>query len=238
MRIACVIPARAGSKRIVRKNMKLLAGRELVRWSIDAAVESGAFNAGVWVTSDDEAILWLAMAHRATPIQRPAALAEDHVSAHAPVTHAVGVIEAKDGPLDFVCLQQPTSPFVRPETYAAMAKRMVETERPGVCGAAPVPHKQHMISVERDPLIMRPLIAEYSDPRRHLPTEPHLVAKASPYFMRAALARDSWPVTSVRDLEGYRLSMVEAFDIDTPEEWEMAEIMAARLLEPERAHAY
>jgi len=141
----------------------------------------------------------------------------------------VALIEGERGALDFVCLQQPTSPFVRPETYAAMARRMVETDRPGVCGAGPVPHKQHMISVERDPLIMRPLIPEHSDPRRHLPTEPRLVAKVSPYFMRAALARDSWPVTSVRDLEGYKLGLWEAFDIDTPEEWDMAEVIAARL---------
>ncbi len=228
-RIACVIPARAGSKRIKSKNTKHLGGKELVRWSIDAAVESGAFNAGVWVTSDSEEILWLAMAHRATPIERPAALAEDHVSAHAPVTHAVGIIEASNGPLDYVCLQQPTSPFVRAESFAAMAKLMVETTRPGVCGAVAVPHKQHMIAYDREPLVMRPILGEFSDPRHHLPTEPHLVGKVCPYFMRAELARDSWPVTSVRDLLGYKLSMFEGFDIDTPEEWEMAEIMAARL---------
>ncbi len=94
-RLACVIPARAGSKRIPHKNLKELGGKPLVQWSIEATVASGAFTGGVWVTSDDEQILWLAMALGATPIERPAELAADHVSAHAPVTHAVALIEER-----------------------------------------------------------------------------------------------------------------------------------------------
>jgi CMP-N,N'-diacetyllegionaminic acid synthase len=229
VQIACVIPARANSKRIDKKNTRPLGGKSLMLWSIEAALESNVFTAGVWVSSDSDEILGIASGAGAEIIRRPPELAEDHVSSHAALTHAVEFVDTCPGGLDYVCLQQPTSPFVTARTFAAMTHAMQQTEWPGVCGAVEVPHKQHMLSFDQEPLVMRAILGEHSDPRIHLPTEPLLVARVCPYIMRVEFAMRDLPITSVRNLQGFRLGLIEGFDIDTIEEWNLGEVIAEYL---------
>ncbi|MDB4328187.1 NTP transferase domain-containing protein, partial [Akkermansiaceae bacterium] len=73
MRLA-IIPARGGSKRIPRKNILPFRGKPMIAWSIEAALESGCFDA-VIVSTDDPEISAIAQAHGATaPFMRPAEL--------------------------------------------------------------------------------------------------------------------------------------------------------------------
>lgn len=77
MSAIAIIPARGGSKRIPRKNLKPFDGVPMIARSIRTALASGLFNA-VIVSTDDEEIAELAMAHGAqVPFLRPAALADD-----------------------------------------------------------------------------------------------------------------------------------------------------------------
>ena len=76
MRLA-VIPARGGSKRIPRKNIRPFGGRPMIAWSIEAALQSGCFNR-VIVSTDDAQIAEVARAEGASvPFMRPAALSDD-----------------------------------------------------------------------------------------------------------------------------------------------------------------
>ena len=76
----CVIPARGGSKRILRKNIRQFHGRPMIGWSITAALDSGLFDRVV-VSTDDDQICEVARAYGAeVPFIRPKHLADDHAT--------------------------------------------------------------------------------------------------------------------------------------------------------------
>jgi pseudaminic acid cytidylyltransferase len=85
----CLIPARGGSKRIPRKNIRAFRGRPMIAWSIDAARASGLFSR-VIVSTDDTEIAATARAEGAeVPFLRPADLADDHATTAQVITHAL-----------------------------------------------------------------------------------------------------------------------------------------------------
>ncbi|MDH4393350.1 MAG: pseudaminic acid cytidylyltransferase [Aquabacterium sp.] len=112
MRLA-VIPARGGSKRIPRKNIRPFAGRPMVAWSIDTALKSGCFDR-VIVSTDDAEIAAVAQAAGASvPFMRPPELSDDHTGTIAVVAHAVQWhLDAGLAPQQVCCLYA-TAPFVQ-----------------------------------------------------------------------------------------------------------------------------
>ena len=113
MRLA-VIPARGGSKRIPRKNIRPFGGRPMIAWSIDAALNSGCFDQVV-VSTDDAEIADVARTAGATvPFLRPPALADDHTGTIPVVAHAVQWQIDAGQPPDAVCCVYATAPFVQP----------------------------------------------------------------------------------------------------------------------------
>jgi pseudaminic acid cytidylyltransferase len=109
-----LIPARGGSKRIPRKNIRLFRGRPMIAWSIDAARAAGCFDR-IIVSTDDEEIAALASNHGAeVPFLRPAHLADDQATTQAVVLHAVQWCEQQGLEPQAVCCLYATAPFVRP----------------------------------------------------------------------------------------------------------------------------
>ena len=85
----CVIPARGGSKRIPRKNIKEFCGKPMIAWSIEAAIESGCFDR-IIVSTDDAEIADVAEKFGATiPFMRPAELADDYKGIIPAIAHAI-----------------------------------------------------------------------------------------------------------------------------------------------------
>lgn len=114
MKIA-VIPARGGSKRIPRKNIKPFCGRPIMAWSIDAALRSGCFDC-VMVSTDDEEIAAIARGHGAeVPFIRPAELANDHSGTIPVVQHAIRWFQGQRLSPTKVCCIYATAPFLLPE---------------------------------------------------------------------------------------------------------------------------
>ncbi|MFB0705782.1 cytidylyltransferase domain-containing protein, partial [Pseudomonas protegens] len=84
-----IIPARGGSKRISRKNIKQFCGKPMIAWSIEAALKSGCFEQ-VIVSTDDAEIAEVAVQHGASvPFMRPAELSDDHTGTTPVVRHAI-----------------------------------------------------------------------------------------------------------------------------------------------------
>src|ERR1700733_1950126 len=107
MNVLGLIPARGGSKSIPRKNIKDIAGKPLIAWTIESALGSGLL-AAVVVSTDDLEIGEVARRYGAeTPFVRPAELARDDTPGVAPVLHALEVLPG----FDAVLLMQPTSPL-------------------------------------------------------------------------------------------------------------------------------
>ncbi len=114
MRLA-VIPARGGSKRIPRKNIKLFGGRPMIAWSIQAARESGCFDR-ILVSTDDTEIAEIAKAEGAdAPFLRPARYSDDHTGTTPVIAHAVNW-QNQNGPKAVeVCCIYATAPFIDPD---------------------------------------------------------------------------------------------------------------------------
>lgn len=107
----CVIPARAGSKRIKNKNKRLLNGRPLIDYALKAALDSGVFNM-IIVSSDDLDILAHAYQYfhteKVQPHKRPKTLCGDSVPIKTALRYAIQSYETPNT----VCLIQPTNPLI------------------------------------------------------------------------------------------------------------------------------
>lgn len=111
MRIA-VIPARGGSKRIPRKNIRPFRGKPMLAWSIEAARASGMVE-HIIVSTDDAEIAAVARQHGAeVPFVRPAELADDHAGTTEVVAHAVRWCSDQGWKLSAVCCIYATAPFI------------------------------------------------------------------------------------------------------------------------------
>lgn len=116
LRILAIIPARAGSKRLPGKNIKLLAGKPLIAHTINAAIQSDCCEQIV-VSTDSQEIADIAIQHGASvPWLRPANLSDDSSSVEDAVIDLLNNYKKINVSFDSVLLLQPTSPFRKPET--------------------------------------------------------------------------------------------------------------------------
>jgi len=129
MKIA-IIPARGGSKRIPRKNIKPFLGKPIMAYSIEAARASGLFD-HVIVSTDDEEIAQVARDYGAeTPFRRPAELAGDHTITVAVVKHGVEWVIDHLGQVDLVCCIYATAPFVQVHYLREGHDRLLASNKP------------------------------------------------------------------------------------------------------------
>lgn len=113
MKIA-IIPARGGSKRIPRKNIKLFAGKPIIAYSIEAAISCGLFDR-ILVSTDDAEIGETARRFGAeVPFVRPAELSGDYGSSIDVIKHGLQWAIDHWGPVEYACCIYATAPFVQP----------------------------------------------------------------------------------------------------------------------------
>jgi len=107
-----VIPARGGSKRIPRKNIKEFCGKPMIAWSIEAVLKSGLFDR-VIVSTDDPEIAAVAVSLGVEiPFVRPAELSDDHTGTSEVIAHAIKWIRQQGFDPDHVCCIYATAPFI------------------------------------------------------------------------------------------------------------------------------
>lgn len=111
MNIACIIPARGGSKAIPKKNITDFCGKPLLAWSILQAQESEYLKSRVFVSSDSDEILDISKVYGANPIKRPDDISGDSASSESALFHALFEMENQLGKLDLVVFLQATSPL-------------------------------------------------------------------------------------------------------------------------------
>jgi CMP-N,N'-diacetyllegionaminic acid synthase len=106
--VLAIVPARGGSKGVTRKNLRLVAGRPLIAWTIEAARGSRHIDRLVLSSDDDEIIDTARRCGCDAPFRRPDALASDEAGSIDVILHA---IETLPEHYDYVALLQPTSPL-------------------------------------------------------------------------------------------------------------------------------
>lgn len=219
MNVLGLIPARGGSKTIRRKNIKDIAGKPLIAWTIESALGSGLL-AAVVVSTDDLEIGEVARRYGAeTPFVRPAELARDDTPGVDPVLHALEVLPG----FDAVLLMQPTSPLRTTEDINECI-RFAEGIGAGcvvsVTEASQHPYWMYRLDAERR---LQSLIAEKHVTRRQdLPAV--YAANGALYFARREwLQRQRAFITA--DTFGYVMPIERSIDIDSPFDWKLAELL-------------
>ena len=112
MKSICIIPARSGSKRIKKKNIKNFFGKPIIYWTIKAAQKSKCFDK-IIVSSDEDKILNIAKKYGATKFKRSKKLSNDHVSVHDVIQDVVLELKKKKENYDYICYMFPTSALVK-----------------------------------------------------------------------------------------------------------------------------
>jgi pseudaminic acid cytidylyltransferase len=113
VRAICIIPARGGSKRIPRKNIKDFFGKPLIAYSIQAALDSKLFDK-VIVSTDDDEIASVAKQYGAqVPFIRPKELSDDFTGTGAVIEHTLKYLEANGEMYDYCCTIYATAPLIQ-----------------------------------------------------------------------------------------------------------------------------
>lgn len=218
-----VIPARGGSQRIPRKNIRPFSGKPIIAWSIEAALDSDCFDR-VIVSTDDAEIADVARACGAeVPFVRPAALA-DHLTATMPVVrHAIETLSVEGEAPVLVCCLYATAPFV---TGYDLREGLRLVQQPGCEFAFPVVRYSHPI--ERALRLDADGHLQMLEPQRFATRSQDLPAKYHDAGQFYWGRRDAWlsaerifgPTAAALILPAHRVQ-----DIDTFEDWQRAEMM-------------
>ncbi len=111
----CIIPARGGSKRIYKKNIKNFHGKPIIKYSIDTALNSNLFDK-VIVSTNNEEIAQIASKFGAEiPFKRPENISDDHSGIQAVITHSIKFLIKKNMEPKLICCLLATAPFVKIE---------------------------------------------------------------------------------------------------------------------------
>lgn len=219
--IVAIIPARGGSKRIPRKNIKPFCGKPMIGWSIEAALASGCFDK-VIVSTDDDEIAAVAQAHGAwVPFKRPENLSDDYTGTTDVIKHAAQWLATAGYEIDYLCCLYATAPFIRAEDLR-QGKAMMDASNPDYVFSAttyafPI---QRALKVDEQGQVSM-FQPEHFTTRSQDLTEAWHDAGQFYWGTRAAWLEER-PIfsSSARLIE---LPRHRVQDIDTPEDWARAE---------------
>lgn len=224
-----VIPARGGSKRIPRKNIRRFAGRPMIAHAIEAALSSGCFDAVV-VSTEDEEIADVARACGAeVPFIRPDKLADDHTATVPVIQHAVRTLASTGRDFDLVCCLYATAPFVTRDLLREGLERLVRSGKSYAFTVAEFPSRiQRALRIREDGRV-EPMWPENALLRTQ-DLEPAFYDAGQFYWGTV----DAW--LQGLTIHGPRSVPVvvpthRVVDIDTPEDWARAEVLHRLLRE-------
>lgn len=222
MNILALICARGGSKRLPGKNIKLLGGKPLIQWSIEAA-QSVPEITNILISTDDENIADVARTCGiSVPWLRPSELATDNASTVDVAIHALDYFERMHGELDGLMLLQPTSPFREPSSIKkAISVFYKQNRRPVVSVSKVKSHPMWCFEVEGN--VMSPFIGGDGTSTRYQDLPPayslngllYLISPAQIRAEKSFIGKDCIPLICE--------NIVEAIDIDTEWDWQCAE---------------
>lgn len=165
--ILAIIPARGGSKGIPRKNIKPIAGKPLIAWTIEEAKKSKYIDRLI-LSSEDEEIIEVAKEYGCeVPFVRPKELAKDDTPGIEPVIHAIKTLPEE---YDYVCLLQPTSPLRKVEHIDGCFEKCINNNADSCVSVTEVDKHPFWMYELTDSKYLIPVIeAEFVARRQNLP---------------------------------------------------------------------
>ena len=217
-----IIPARGGSKRIPRKNIKNFHGKPLIAYSIEVALKSKLFDKVV-VSTDDEEIAKVAKEFGAeVPFLRPKELSDDFTGTGAVINHAINFLKEQGENIDFVCTIYATAPLLQ-EKYLIKAYEKIKdsnAKNAFSCTSMPFP-------IQRTFKITSNERCEMFWPENFMKRSQDLeeAFQDAGQFYWTNLNIESDEITFGKDSIPIILPRYLVQDIDTLEDWQRAEFM-------------
>lgn len=162
--ILAVIPARGGSKGIPKKNIKLMAGKPLITYSIESAIKSAYINK-IIVSTDDIEIEDVAINSGVDVIKRPENLAKDDSPTIETVLHVLKLLKNTSYKPDLIILLQPTSPLRTEEDIDKSIEIFTNNDCKSVISVCEIEHSPYW-SFKTENNCLKPLFEEYFEYRR------------------------------------------------------------------------
>lgn len=222
MRSVAIIPARGGSKRIPRKNIKLFCGKPLIAYSIAAALESKCFER-IIVSTDDEEIAKIAIKFGAeVPFTRPDSISGDDLGTMPVMKHAVDWVGENCQGFDWACCIYATAPFLKASDISECFNKIQNKKfKYGFAVTTfPYPIQRALTLVSDEVEMLNP--EHYYTRSQDLEESFHDAAQF--YWGRVQSWAKEEPIFMSRSF-GYKLPRYRVQDIDTPEDWTTAELM-------------
>jgi pseudaminic acid cytidylyltransferase len=230
MRVA-VIPARGGSKRIPRKNIRTFGNKPMIAHSLTVAMASGLFE-HVLVSTDDREIAAVARQWGAeVPFERPAELADDHASTTDVIAHAIAWMRRQGWQPVAVCCIYATAPFMIVEDLACGCCLLEEDDWEYVFAATSFEYPIQR-ALRRTSNGAMPMINPEHCVTRSQNLEETFHDAGQFYWARAEVWEMARPVFSAKST-AVVLPRWRVQDIDTEDDWKRAEMMLIAL-RPER----
>ena len=222
MRIA-VIPARGGSKRIPRKNVREFCGKPMIAWSIEAALKSECFEQ-VIVSTDDEEIASISRNYGADiPFVRPTSMADNHIGIGQVIAHAVEWFQNQGITPDYFCCIYATAPFIQTTDIQSGLKLISEKHCDYVFSvtsfAFPI---QRALKIEDDGKVGMFYPSNFYTRSQDLEESFHDAGQF--YWGKTKVWLEGKPAFLANSLP-IRLPRYRVQDIDTLEDWQHAEKM-------------
>ena len=218
-----IIPARGGSKRIPRKNIKEFHGKPMIAYSIEAALESNCFDK-VIVSTDDSEIAEIAIKYGAeVPFIRPDNIADDYATTLDVIKHAIEFTEQQGWGVENVCCIYATAPFLIPEFIKKGLQELTKSTIDYAFSATSFP-----FPIQRAIRLNAQERVEMLQPE-HLNTRSQDLEEAYHdagqfYWGTATAFLNGKPFFSPQS-KAILLPRKRVQDIDTPEDWELAEAL-------------
>ena len=219
-----IIPARGGSKRIPRKNVRQFCGLPLIAYSILAAKNSDLFD-HIIVSTDDEQIREIANQFGAeTPFVRPPELSNDHATTVPVINHALSWVQQNMGKTDHACCIYATAPFIQAKFLRESYEMLIARKVGGyVFSATTMPFPiQRTFKVKLDGFV------EMFEPHNYNTRSQDLVEAfqdAGQFYWGSSKAYNSEKIFFATDSMAFVLPRHMVQDIDTLEDWRRAELM-------------
>lgn len=223
-RVLAVIPARGGSKGVPRKNIRELAGKPLIAWTIEEAKKSKYIDR-IIASSEDEEIIKVAVKWGAdVPFVRPLHLAQDDTPGIEPVLHAVQAVQG----YDYIVLLQPTSPLRIVEDIDGCIEQCVRVKAPSCISVVESEKSPYWMYKIGENEVLAPLFPnEHSIPnRQQLPKVYSLNGAVYVASIPWLVENKDW--IGGEGTVGYSMPQGRSLDIDSVDDFSICDMMLQR----------
>lgn len=220
MKNIAIIPARGGSKRIPRKNIKPFMGKPIIAYSIEAALQSGLFDE-VMVSTDDEEITEIAREYGAkVPFMRSADTSNDYAGTVDVILEVLKMYKEQGNEFDTICCIYSTAPFVTSDRLVGAYSKLTDgIDSVFTCVPYSYPIQRSLRFVDGKIGMVYP---EYADSRSQ-DLEP-IYHDAGQFYVANTISFIQEHTFWGKNTVGLILSELEVQDLDTLTDWKLAEM--------------